>query len=149
MNDDKNANQNVQATQATQADQADSAQPQVQPVVSAGSLHKEAELHSVDQPQKFIEPSEKEPQLTPELKEAGVEAKKDGPDIADEDKQLINHAKQFTPVPTTPSNKIIMPMSEEEIASKLKTGQDDDSAKWLVQLINKIMAVMALKKGKV
>lgn len=147
-NDDKNKNQNVQATKAVQDNQANQPQPQVQPVVPAVSLDKESEPQSTDQPtQKFIEPSEKEPQISPELKEAGVEIKKDAPDIADEHKQIINHAKQFTPVSTSPSDKITMPMSEEEISSKLQIGQDDDSAKWLAQLINKIMAVVALRKG--
>lgn len=126
--------------------QADQTQPQatvapIQPSAPVGSVNKE--LGSVVSPvSEFIKPSETEPQIEKDIAELGVEAKKDEPNITDEHKDFIDHAKQFTPVSSSSKNKITMPMSEEEVAEKLKTGQDDDSGKWLAGLIRKIIKVL-------
>lgn len=120
--------------------QDDQKQPQASPaVVQAGSLQKEAGP-VISLGNEFIKPSEVEPQVGKDLKELGVEAKKDEPNLSDEHKGIVEHAKEFTPVSTSPSNNISMPMSEEEVADKLKTGQNDDSGKWLAGLIKKIIA---------
>jgi hypothetical protein len=115
-----------------------------QPPVSVGQPNKEAEP-MVAPTSEFIKPSEVEPQIGKDLAELGVEAKKDEPKIEDEHKEIIDHAKQFSPVaPSTPS-KVVMPMSEEEIKNKLETGQDDDSGKGLAKVIDKVMKVLGLK----
>jgi hypothetical protein len=114
-------------------------QEQIQPVVAAGSLNKET-APVVSLGNEFIKPSETEPQVDGDLKELGVEAKKEEPNIGDEHKGIVEHAKEFTPVSTSPSGSIAMPMSEQEVSDKLKTGQDDDSEKWLAGLIKKIIA---------
>ena len=134
----KIANQNTPPT--TQADQAQ-VQPvaPVQPSVPVGSVNKEVEPASAPVSE-FVKPSEAQPQTDQDLAELGVEAKKDEPNIADEHKDFIDHAGQYTPVSTSPSGKVTMPMSEKEVEDKLKTGQDDDSGKWLAGLIRKIIA---------
>ena len=141
MNDDnKIVNQN--APPITQANQV---QPQasVQPVVPAESLNKETE--PVGSPvSEFLKPTDAEPQINQELKDLGIEAKKDAPNITDEHRGIVDHAKQFTPVPLSPSGKVSLPMSEDEIVDKLKTGGNDDSGKWLAGLIKKVIAVMGL-----
>jgi hypothetical protein len=139
--DDNNKTVNPNAASVAQDDQIQSqtqVQP-VQPVVPAGSLNKEA--GPINAPaSELIKPSETEPQISEDLKELGIEAKKDEPRIADEHKGLVEHAKQFSPISMPPSGKIVMPMSEEEIEKQLKTGQDDDSGKWFARLIKKIIA---------
>jgi hypothetical protein len=141
MNDDnKIVNQN--ANPVIQGDQAQS-QPQVQPAGSVGSINKEAGPIGVPDSE-FIKPSETQPQIDQELADLGVEVKKDSPSVTDEHRDFIDHAKQFTSVPSSPTGKITMPMSEEEVADKLKTGRDDDSGKWLAGLIKKIIKAMGL-----
>lgn len=121
-------------------------QPQaaVQPVVPAGSINKETGPVSVSGSE-FIKPTEAEPQVSQELKESGVEVKSDRPDLTFEHKELgIDHAGPHAPVPSSPTGKIVMPMSEEEVAEKIKTGQNDDSGKWLAGLLQKIIKVIGL-----
>lgn len=140
MDNNKIVNQN-----ANPVAQTNQAQPQapVQPAVPVGSPNKETG-HVGLSVSEFVKPSETEPQINQELAGLGVETKKDEPNIADEHKQVIDHAKQFSPVPSSPSSKVSLPMTEEEIGEKLKTGQDDDSEKWLAGLIKKIIKVMGL-----
>lgn len=146
MNDDnKIVNQNPPS-----AVQADQAQPQpavapvqptqpVQPVTPVGSVNKEA--GPVDATvSEFIKPSETQPQIDSELKEIGVKEVKDKPDLTFEHKELgVDHAGSNITVSTQPSVPVKLPMSEEEIADKLKTGQDDDSGKWLAGLLQKLI----------
>ena len=140
--DDNNkiVNQNVNPVA-----QASPVQPQVpvQPTAPVGSPNKETAPVGASVSE-FVKPSETQPQINQELADLGVESKKDEPNIADEHKRIIDHAKQFTPVQASPSGKVSLPMSEDEVADKLKTGQDDDSGKWLSKLIQKIMKVMGL-----
>lgn len=140
MNDDvKKVNQNTSPTVP-----ADQSQPQVQPVAPSaptGSVNKE--VGPIASPvSEFLKPTDVEPQIDKDIAELGVEAKKDEPNITDEHKGIIEHAKQYSPISSTSTGKVIMPMSEEEIADKLKTGQDDDSGKWLASLIQKIIKVI-------
>jgi hypothetical protein len=136
--DDNNKTVSQNISQVVQDDQVQP-QAQVQPVVPTGSLNKETGPVSTPAPE-FIKPSETEPQISQDLKELGIEAKKDEPNVSSEHKGIIEHAKQFAPISTPPSGKIVMPMSEEEIEKQLKTGQDDDSGKWLARLIKKIIS---------
>jgi hypothetical protein len=144
MNDDvKNATQNVSPViQLNQAQPQTVAQP-IQPSAPVGSTNKE--IASVNSnPSEFVKPSEAELKVGSELADLGVEAKKDSPNIADKHRDFIDHAKQFAPTPSSASGKVSLPMSEEEIEKKLKTGQDDDSEKWLAGLIRKIIKAMGL-----
>lgn len=143
MNDDnKIVNQNVDPVA-----KAIPAQPQTPvqaPPAPVGGANKET--GPITAPvSEFIKPSEAEPQIDKEIVDLGVEAKKDAPNVTDEHKDVIDHAKQFTPVPSSASSAIKLPMSEDEIASKLKTGQDDDSGKWLAGLIKKIIGAMGIQ----
>lgn len=137
MDDDtKIVNQN--AHPAIQGNQAQP-QAQVQPAVPAGSVNKETSPVGASDSE-FIKSSETEPQIGQELKESGVEVKSDKPDLTFEHKELgVDHAGPHTPVSSFPSGKITMPMSEEEVEDRLKTGRDDDSGKWLAGLIQKII----------
>jgi len=146
MNDDnKILNKNTFST-----NQSNQSQVQVQPVIPTAPVGTPSkETGPINTPiSEFMKPSEVEPQISKDLRELGVEAKKDEPNIEAEQRQIIDHAKQFTPVPASSSGKITLPMSEEEIASKLKVGQDDDSDKWLAGLLRKIIAVMGFKTHK-
>ena len=140
MNDDnKTVNQNTPPPVA----QTDQTQPQIQPVAPVGSVNKEVGpvVSSVSE---SVKPTDAEPRISQELKDLGIEAKKDEPNIAGEHRDFIDHAKQFTPVSSSLSGKVTMPMSEKEIESQLKTGQNDDSGKWLAGLLQKIIKAMGL-----
>lgn len=97
------------------------------------------------------------PSAVPEIRPAGPEVKheisqesaglgvkeiQDRPDLG----KVVDmrHAGPSVPIPSGPTGKITLPMSEDEVTDKLKTGQDDDSGKWLSKLIQKIMKVMGL-----
>lgn len=140
MNDDnKVVNQNTPPV--VPVDQVQP-QAQVQPVVPVGTVHKEMgpPIAVVSE----IKPAGAEVQheINQESAELGVKEIQDRPDLI---KGVdMQHAGPSVPVPTSPSGKVTMPMSEKEITDKLKTGQDDDSGKWLSKLIQKIMKVMGL-----
>jgi hypothetical protein len=135
MNDDvKKVGQNI-----SPAVQDDQAQPQVQPVVPTGSLNKETGPVSAASSE-FVKSTDTEPQIDKDLKELGIEAKKEKPDLTFEHKRIgVEHAGPHVSVSAVSSSKVVLPMSEEEIAEKLKTGQDDDSEKWHAALLNKII----------
>jgi len=77
--------------------------------------------------------------------ELGVREIQDRPDLGPEHIESgVRHSGAFNPFQTTPSNSIQYPMSEEEIGKQLKTGQDDDSGKWLAGLIQKVIKAMGL-----
>lgn len=115
----------------------------VAPPVTVGSANKEAGP-LVSPVSEFVKPTDAEPQISQELKDIGIEAKKDEPNVTDEHKGIIDHAKQFTPVSTGSSGKVSLPMSETEMLEKIKTGNSDDSGKWLAKLIEKVIKVLGL-----
>ncbi len=136
----KIGNQNVNSV--VQDDQTQSQAPVDQPVAPTGSTNKEAGPMS-SSISEFVKPSEIEPQIDEDLAELGIEAKKENPDLTDEHKQAgIGYAKETTPLSGQPSGYVKLPMSEEEVADTFKTGQDDDSGKWLAGLIKKVIKVM-------
>lgn len=129
--------------------QTDQVQPQptvapVQPSAPVGSVNKETGPIDVDKTQiSELSPSgaEVSHEISQELKDIGVEEKKDRPDLTSEHKELgLDHAGPHVSVSLSASNKVVMPMSEEEVVDKLKAGQDDDSGKWLAWLMKKIIA---------
>lgn len=142
MNDDnKTVNQNTPPPPVAQTDQT---QPQIQPIVPVGSVNKEVGP-IVSPVSEAVKPTDAEPQISQELKDLGIEAKKDEPNITLEHKELgVDHSGPYAPVPTSSSGNVILPMSEKEIESQLKTGQNDDSGKWLAGLLQKIIKAMGL-----
>lgn len=135
----KIVNQNAPSmTQASQTQPQATVQP-AESIAPVGSVNKEVGPVGATISE-FVKPSETQPQIDQDLAELGVEAKKDEPNITDEHKDFIDYAGPHTPVPSSPSGKVTMPMSEEEVTDKLKTGEDDDSVKWLAGLIRKIIA---------
>lgn len=105
-----------------------------------GSLNKEAPVSAVGLSEIRPAGPEIKHNIGQESADLGVGETRDEPDltqIAD-----VQHAGPHIPVSTTPTKTIQYPMSEEEIGSKLKTGQDDDSGKSLAKLIQKIIKKM-------
>lgn len=133
---------------------ADQAQPQaviqpiqtVQPVAPVGSVNKEAgPVLAVSPVSEIAKPTDTEPQINQELKDLGVEAKSDKPDLTIEHKKLgLDHVGSNITVSTQASISVKLPMTEDEIADKLKTGEADDSGKWLAGLMRKIIKAMGL-----
>lgn len=118
--------------------------PAVAPSAPVGTINKETG-HIASPVSEFIKPTEAEPRISQKLKESGVEVKSDKPDLTFEHKELgMDHAGPHVPVSILPSSSIQYPMSEEEITDKLKTGQNDDSGKWLAGLLQKIIRVIGL-----
>lgn len=113
-----------------------------EPSAPVGSTSKETEPVSAPVSE-YVKLSERQPEIDQELADLGVKEVSDKPNLTSEHKELgVDHAGLHVPVATSPSGKITMPMSEEEVAEKLKTGQDDDSGKWLAGLIQKIIKVL-------
>lgn len=90
----------------------------------------------------FVRPAgpEGSPNLTQEVVESGVKVPTDKPFLTSAHKELgMDHAGPDVTLSTQPSS-IRLPMSEEEVAKQLKTGQNDDSIKGLAKLIQKVIA---------
>lgn len=110
-------------------------QPQSVPVGSSVVKEHEPETIAVEP----IQPSETEPYLDKEEKEAGVEKVSESPQLSEDQKQAgIAYAKETTPVSTTPSSNIVLPMTEEEAIKIIKTTNAADSKHWLAVLIERI-----------
>lgn len=111
-----------------------------QPQVPVGSASKEAPRISAPMSE-FAKPSGAEimPNIPPEVS-GHVRVNNDEPNLTPEHKDLVDHAGPNVTVPSSPSGKILLPMSEEEVAEQLRTGQDDDSRKWYAELVKKIIA---------
>lgn len=110
---------------------------QVQPLVPVGLPNKE--IAGVAAPVSELitrSGSEAIPNIPPEAS-AHIEVINDNPSLTPEHKELgVDHAGPHVPVSTSPSGKVTLPMSEEDMA-KLEAGQDDDSGKGLLILIKK------------
>ena len=104
---------------------------------------------SKDQGAELIKPSEPEPNIPQEVKDVGVEAVKETPQLTEEHKVAgIEHAKESTPVSTQPLAKVKLPMSEEEALKIIKTTKNSDSKHWLAVLIEKIYKQLRVMRGK-
>lgn len=110
---------------------------QVQPQM--GSLNKEVPLATG---LSELRPSGPEinHKLDQELKELGVEERNDKPDLTFEHQEIgVKYAGSNVVVQASTPSKVTLPMSDEEIERIMKTGQNDDSGKWLARLIKKII----------
>ena len=143
----KNVNQNMSSAVQDQALPQPSVQPiqvPTQPVNPVGGVNKEVGPIS-PQVSDILQPTESHPEIDKELAEFGVEARKDSPNLIAEHKEIgIDHAGPHVPVPTSPSVKVTLPMSEEEVSNMLKSGNSDESGKWLASLIKRVIRVMGL-----
>lgn len=102
----------------------------VQPV--GGSREQGSSSQSINS--EVVMPTEVEPVISPEVKEAGVEAvpNKYQIQIKPELKNVgVTAVKTAVPVPTAPSGSIQLPMTEEEARKNIKTHPVFDSARWL------------------
>ncbi len=87
-----------------------------------------------------IKPTEQEPVLAPELKEAGIEsiAQTDNVQIPTEVNVAgVEPVKTAVPVSISPSSSVALSMTEEEVASNIKTNPPNSSVRWLATEIQK------------
>ncbi len=129
QNDDQN-NQNLPQ---------DSGLPtQQQPTTPVSTPAKEVEPISADfgkPSEKYIEVSEKEPQVRPEVEKAGVYKVSDKLKLDKEARDAgLTEAKESTPVSTSPTGKVVLPLTREQAKIDEK-GDSSNSITWLAKLI--------------
>jgi len=114
--------------------------PVSQPPPSISGASKEHAPIPVTAATEIIKPTEQEPVLAPELKEAGVET------VPEADKLQIPQdlkaagvevIKTAAPVPVATSINDSLPMTEKEAISKIKTNPPNSSVRWFATEINK------------
>lgn len=99
--------------------------------------------------QEFVKPTEHEPNLPPEVKEAGVQVQQNTPQLTDDHKKVgVFHAPEITT--TTPSftptvNYVLSPEEEKAALKKSPTY----SIRWLAQLQQKVREQFFGKTTKV
>ncbi len=131
---DDTRQQGVSIQQITQAPPVQPSQP-TQPVSLS---HKEFAPAQATSEHEMVTPSDQKPTLHPEVAEAGVEVTplqhtpKIHPDAA---KAGLSLAKEATPVITTPTGIIKLPMTEEEAKKAKKAYGIKDSMRWRVELV--------------
>ncbi|MFH1186599.1 MAG: hypothetical protein V1697_00305 [Candidatus Levyibacteriota bacterium] len=113
---------------------------------SANVIHKETEPIAASEP--LVLSSEKEPELHPEVKTAGVEIVSEAPKLTKEDAEAgITYAKEATPVETEPSGKVQLPMTEQKAEETLKMHKKiAESIRWLALSVLRQIKMM---KGSV
>lgn len=145
MNDDSSAlNQNTNPAVSTNRIQPQAPQVPVQPVAPVapvGGVNKETGPIGPAPVSEFVRPSGAEitPNISPEVS-GHIKVNNEAPNLTPEHKGLVSHAGPNIAAPSFPAGKVSLPMSEEEVAEQFKTGQDDDSEKWLAGLVKKILA---------
>ena len=87
--------------------------------------------------EKLVVPSLEKVEVSPELKEIGVEAKSEVPELTPEDAQAgIVHAKESTPVVISEEPSIKLPMSQQQAQQTVKMHKKiKDSLFWFAMLI--------------
>jgi hypothetical protein len=130
--------QNVQSTIAPIPDkQSDGmAQQPQQPIGNPSKEHSPIVGQSINQ--EMIRPTEQEPVLAPELKDAGVTIVQSQEHIQlNPDLKAVGVApvKTAIPVQATSSDMIQLPMTEKEAERVAKTHPAIDSIRWLATLI--------------
>lgn len=138
--DDKNQTQ-VQKTQNTQIVQTDQVNQSGQNVQTAQpipsvSIHKEQAPVAVS-PEQIMQPTEKAPELYPEVAEVGVEHVVQMPALTPSQQQAgVAFAKESIPHPTSPSGMVQLPMTTEQAQQVVKTHKTvTDSIYWLATLV--------------
>lgn len=125
-------------TQGKDPGQVASEPTQPQPVVPASPVSgpvKEAE--PVALPSEYIQPTEQHVEMPQEVREAGVEAVRETPDLTLHDQKAgIELAKEATPVAIEPSGMMQMPMTKEKAEETIKIHKKiSDSVVWLATMV--------------
>ncbi len=116
------------------------------PVSGPLKEHAPLETPSVE----YIKPTEVEPTLHPEVKEAGVEISPnlDRPPLTDEHQRLgIENAKESIPVSVSQTPSAQLPYTQEQIEMLKKNTSKDDSKHWLVILIEYLSKKLSLNNS--
>ena len=88
----------------------------------------------------IVKPTETEPIISPEVKEAGAEVVPNSEhiDIKTELKEAgVEPIKTAAPVLVAPTGSIVLPMTEEEAIKTIKTAPPTFSARWLATEVTK------------
>lgn len=109
------------------------AEPVIAPV---GTAHREQEPIVSASSAEIMQPTEVEPRLSPEVKEAGVETVAEVPDLTLSDKNAgLTLAKESVVHPTIPSGVVML--SDEEVMEAVKQKKSGNSIFYLALLILK------------
>lgn len=118
-------------------------QPVAQPAMPVSGLHKEHAPLTMEAPvAEYVQPTEVEPVLHPEVAEAGVEVveQQERPQITVEQKAVgINHAPPVMPVTVAQPRTVTLPYTPQQVVALEKSTKVDESAHWLVMLTKYIM----------
>lgn len=121
------------------------------PVAPVGGMNKEFGPVAEQPLAEVLQPTEKAPELSPEVVEAGVEVPKNPevPDLTMHDKNAgISHAPAIAPVPTAPTGLVEIDVTQEQALADVKVNKDPKKSKsWLVLEILK-MAQRKLSGGE-
>lgn len=113
------------------------------PQVAVSGPHKEHAPVTIEAPvAEYMQPTEVEPVLQPEVKEAGVEIveQQERPEITVEQKSMgVSHAPPVMPVSVPQAQTVTLPYTPEQVATLAKTTKVEDSDHWLVLLTKYIM----------
>lgn len=114
--------------------------PVSQPPPSISGASKEHAPIPITATTEIIKPTDQEPVLAPELKEAGVETVPEANEmqIPQEVKEAgVEPVKTAAPVPAATSINDSLPMTEKEAINKIKTNPPNSSVRWFATEINK------------
>lgn len=106
-------------------------------VTHVGILQKEYGVVSSVDSSDFIKPSEIEPNIHHEAAEVGVETVSEMPKLTEEHAKVgIGLSKEATPVQTSPSGAVQLPMTAKQAKNIMKThNKITDSVLWLAVLV--------------
>ncbi len=122
-------------TKATNPSQTDPVSP-----VSPVQKEQEALIRQVGVVDtEWIKPSEKKPEIHPEIAEAGIKEVSELPELKEDHKKAgIELAKESTPVSTEPLGIVELPMTQTQASNIVKKNKDATNALvWLAILVLK------------
>lgn len=134
---DQTANPNLVSNPPTVTEPVSPVSPpqkeQVEPVLGENAPEPTAKA------EEWVKPSEVEPEIHPEVEQAGIEKVSELPEMKEEHKEAgIGLAKEAIPVQTKPTGVVQLPMTEKEADRQIKSTGDTDSPHWLAVLIKKL-----------
>lgn len=117
------------------------ASQQGSPVQPQGAGHKEHAPVQEMAVHEAVKPTEIEPVIDQELKEAGVEKAPDveRPELSVAEQNAgVAHAKEAVPVPALPTTVHLpeLPMTHEQVLETVKTHKQDDTVVWYAKLVD-------------
>lgn len=136
--------QPVSPQPAVQKSQSEVENVQVQTAPVSHSKEAEAGLTSASE--EIIKLSEVEPQLHPEVQEAGVEVVSDLPKLTEEHEKLgVKLSKESAPAKTEPTGEVKLPMTQTQAKNLAKNSSISDSVRWLAEEVLRQIKVMHQK----